>query len=116
MLKKTIFILLATFALLLFVVLIKTYLFSNKVTNTEGKPIVLVIDTAATAHLQEAVGIPTISYDNKIDSSAASFDTFFDFIYLNYPLVFKTLVLEKIGRHSLLLHWKGEKVHVSIRS
>ena len=109
MLKKTIYILLATFALLLFVVLIKTYLFSNKVTNTEGKPIVMVMDTAAAAHLQEAVGIPTISYDNKIDSSAASFDTFFDFISLKYPLVFKTLELEKIGRHSLLLHWKGEK-------
>jgi len=109
MLKKTFFILSISLVALLVIVSIKTYVFSEKQLPTEGYTYTLAIDSTACSHLQEAVGIPTISYDNKIDSSAASFDSFFDFIYLKYPLVFKTLETEKIGRHSLLLRWKGKK-------
>lgn len=56
-------------------------------------------------HLAGAVRIPTVSWDGSGDETA--FERFADWLESTYPLVWGTLVVDRIGVHSRLLTWPG---------
>lgn len=65
------------------------------------------IDTAAVSHLQEAVNIRSISYEDSTEAGLPGIDSLIGMLEQSYPNVFSRLKVERINGHSLLLTWKG---------
>ncbi|MGN1329189.1 MAG: M20/M25/M40 family metallo-hydrolase [Eubacterium sp.] len=57
--------------------------------------------------LSEAIKIKTISHENEEETDWAEFDRFHEFLKESFPLVHKTLTVEKVSTASLLFYWKG---------
>ncbi len=69
---------------------------------------VAAIDAQAAANrLAGAVRFETISFDDRPDASAQEFLGLHDYLARQFPLVHRTLTLEKVGQFSLLYTWPG---------
>ncbi|MFM2136646.1 MAG: hypothetical protein RL021_2046 [Bacteroidota bacterium] len=64
-------------------------------------------DSAAVSHLQEAVHIASVTYEDSAQAGLPLMDTLIGFLERTYPEVFSTLEHERINSHSLLFRWKG---------
>ena len=62
---------------------------------------------AAAERLAGAVRLRTISFDDRPDASAEAFVGLHDYLARQFPLVHRTLQLEKVGQYSLLYTWPG---------
>lgn len=60
------------------------------------------------AHLQGLVQIPTVSTPNDEHTDWSPFEKLHDYMKETWPLIFEKLELVKIGKASLLFHWKSE--------
>lgn len=60
------------------------------------------------AHLQGLVRIPTVSSVNDEHTDWSQFEKLHEYMKETWPLIFKKLELVKIGKESLLFHWKSE--------
>jgi carboxypeptidase PM20D1 len=68
---------------------------------------VAVDASAAAERLAGAVRFETISFDDKPDASADAFLGLHEYLARQFPLVHRTLKLEKVGQYSLLYTWPG---------
>lgn len=93
--------------LLLLVAGIKTALLVSNQEQTPGKRNNFPADTLAARHLQEAVNFATISTEDDSLSGLPALDSLINYLQFTYPEVFRTLVWQRVGGHSLLLQWKG---------
>ena len=60
------------------------------------------------SHLQGVVKIPTVSSVNDENTDWSQFDRLHQYMQESWPLIFEKLSLTRIGRASLLFHWKSE--------
>jgi carboxypeptidase PM20D1 len=58
-------------------------------------------------HLAEAINFPTISYRDRSQMSAETFEAFQQFLVATYPRLHQTLELERVAGLSLLYTWRG---------
>lgn len=110
--KKTFRLLAWLLALLVVALTVNTLVKSRNATADIGIRNIPPPDRNAANHLQQAVGIPSVSFDDLPDSSAKGLDTLIGFLHNVYPEVFRILEHEIIADHSLLLRWKGKKATV----
>src|SRR4051795_11733183 len=68
---------------------------------------VKVDERAAAERLAGAVRFKTISFDDKPNASAEAFLGLHVYLAQQFPLVPRTLNLEKVGQYSLLYRWQG---------
>ena len=67
-----------------------------------------VIDVAAAAErLSKAIGIPTISFDDRTNFDAGAFRDFHDFLQAAYPRVHSAMQRHVINDYSLVFHLPG---------
>jgi carboxypeptidase PM20D1 len=92
-------------AVLVIIILVKTFLFRSWQVQTSG--VTVTIGDEALGHLSGAVSIPTVSYatDSPVDTSA--FTSYIAFIQKTYPLVNEKLSLELFSNFSMVYTWKG---------
>lgn len=60
------------------------------------------------AHLKGVVQIPTVSSVNDEHTDWAQFDRLHQYMQEAWPLIFEKLSLTRIGKASLLIHWKSD--------
>lgn len=60
------------------------------------------------SHLQGVVKIPTVSSVNDENTDWSEFDRLHQYMQEAWPLIFEKLSLTRIGKASLLFHWKSE--------
>lgn len=60
------------------------------------------------SHLQGVVQIPTVSSVNDEHTDWSQFDRLQQYMQEAWPLIFKKLSLTRIGKASLLFHWKSD--------
>ncbi len=107
--KKILLGLLVAIVALVAVIVIKTKGFKSKqITAADGKRKDIAIDSAAVAHLSDAIKMRTISYDDTAMMVQATYDSFFTFLKTTYPLVFEKLGDTIINQRSMLLTWNGK--------
>ncbi|MBS1612250.1 MAG: M20/M25/M40 family metallo-hydrolase [Bacteroidetes bacterium] len=107
--KKILLGLLVVVVALVAVVVIKTKGFKSKqIVAADGKRKDVAIDSAAVAHLSDAIKMRTISYDDTAMMVQATYDSFFTFLKTTYPLVFEKLGDTIINQRSMLLTWNGK--------
>ncbi len=59
--------------------------------------------------LSRAIQFKTVSHRNYDQFNIEEFKSFYDFLKLSFPLVTKTLNIEKIGDFGLLYRWQGSR-------
>lgn len=99
--------------ILLFVgfILVKTLTFSSN--QLQVDPIAKVeIPEMAIAHLQEALRIKTISFENESDFDSTAFEAFNLLLRKNYPLVDSLLEHKAFNRYSHLYKWQGSNTNL----
>lgn len=69
------------------------------------------IEDAAVERLAGAVRIPTLSYEDHVDSAA--FRLLDTFLVKNYPLVDSFLEKERVNEFSYIWKWSGQNAHLS---
>ncbi len=89
------------------VVLLRTFASGSRQIQASPVAAVAVDAQAAAERLAGAVRFKTISYDDKPDVSAEAFLGLHEYLAKQFPLVHRTLKLEKIGQYSLLYTWPG---------
>ena len=99
---------LAVGALLLIVVLVVNTL---RFVPEEGEKVALervAVDAeTVTAHLSQAIRIPTIATGNEATQEYQSFRKFTAWAEQTYPLVYAAMDLKMIAEHTILLRWEG---------
>lgn len=60
------------------------------------------------SHLQGVVQIPTVSSVNDENTDWSQFDRLHQYMQEAWPLIFEKLSLTRIGKASLLFHWKSD--------
>jgi carboxypeptidase PM20D1 len=94
-------------AILLLVVLAKTWLLKTKQIS-EQTIAKNEFDKNANEHLAQAIRIETISYDDSLQFKPQAFIQFIDFIKKTYPSVANKLNFQIVNKYSLLIEWKGK--------
>ena len=96
--------------LLLFIALLvyKFVTYPSKQITTDGKRLEFPMLEAAVVHLQQAVRIPTVSYDQPGRMDTAAFDSIRNFLANAYPLLNKTCERTLINSFSIIYKWKGK--------
>lgn len=95
---------------LAFIFTYNTMTFSSKQVNVQAiEP--MKIEDAAVERLAEVVRIPTLSYEDQIDSAA--FRLLDTLILKNYPLVDSFLEKERVNEFSYILKWPGQNAHLA---
>jgi len=62
---------------------------------------------AIATRLSEAIGFPTVSYQNAEDFPVAAFEGFIEWVQSTYPEVNDAMTLERPGGYTLLYRWPG---------
>ncbi|HEX7366558.1 MAG TPA: M20/M25/M40 family metallo-hydrolase, partial [Pelobium sp.] len=93
--------------LLILVVLTKTALFRSKQMKVQQYKS-LHLNDSCVVHLQKAIRIKTVSYDDTTKMDSSAFYAFQQFLTQTYPLTFRQLKVERINKFGLILHWKGK--------
>jgi carboxypeptidase PM20D1 len=88
-------------------VLLRTFAPGSQQILTSPVAVAAVDAEAAAERLAGAVRFKTISFDDKPDASAEAFLGLHEYLARQFPLVHRTLKLEKIGQYSLLYTWPG---------
>ena len=68
------------------------------------------VEDAAVERLADAVRIPTLSFENRVDTAA--FQRLNDFILKNYPLVDSFLKKERVNQFSYIWKWPGQNARL----
>jgi carboxypeptidase PM20D1 len=99
-------------AVLLLVVLAKTWLLKTK--QMAVQTIVKnEFDKNANEHLAQAIRIETISYDDSLLFKPQAFIQFINFVKKTYPTIASQLNFEIVNKYSLLIEWKGKSDSLS---
>jgi carboxypeptidase PM20D1 len=99
-------------ALLIVVILVKTFLFRSRQVKTEEVRISLFGDSSL-LHLSEAVTYPTISYAVNSPVDTGAFRAYMGFVAAAYPLINSKLDKEVFNDFSMLFKWKGANVSLN---
>jgi carboxypeptidase PM20D1 len=89
------------------VISIRTFVSGSRQISASPIAAVAVDASAAAERLAGAVRFETISFDDKPDASADAFLGLHEYLARQFPLVHRTLKLEKVGQYSLLYTWPG---------
>jgi carboxypeptidase PM20D1 len=89
------------------VVLLRGFLGGSRQVAVAPVAAVAVDAEAAAMRLAGAVRFKTVSFDDKPDASASAFLGLHEYLAQQFPLLHRTLKLEKIGQYSLLYRWPG---------
>ena len=93
--------------LLAAVVLLRAFATGSRQISASPVAEVAIDAEAAAKRLAGAVRFKTISLDDRPDASAKAFLDLHQYLAQQFPLVHRTLKLEKIGQYSLLYSWPG---------
>jgi carboxypeptidase PM20D1 len=106
MIKKTLKILGLALLLLLFVLVIKTVLYSSNQLTAE--PVERVkIEESSVSNLSRAISFKTVSNADYTLTDTSEFAAFHSFLDSTYPFIFKNLGKEVHHNFALLYFWKG---------
>jgi len=89
------------------ILLINTLRFSSKQVLIDVQP-APALDSSAVKHLQSAIRVRTISYDDPAKFDSAAFLTFRRFLEEAYPTVHAKLNREIINGYSMIFSWPGK--------
>jgi carboxypeptidase PM20D1 len=89
------------------VVSLRTFMAGSRQMAVSPVAGVAVDAQAAAERLAGAVRFQTISFDDRPDASADAFLGLHAYLAREFPLVHRTLKLEKVGQYSLLYTWPG---------
>ncbi len=107
--KLTVISIAAFVALLLAVVLIRTWL-HTPADEEAVEPISHTADVQrAATRLAEAIRFRTVSHQNDADFDAAAFEGFISWFTTTYADVISAAPMERVGRYTLLLRWPGSE-------
>lgn len=93
--------------LLIFVIAFKTFYFNSKQLQVDTYLPLSVTDSSL-YRFQKAITFKTISNDYPVKMDSSAFFGFQKFLTESYPLVFSTMLVEKVNTFGLVLHWKGK--------
>lgn len=100
----------ALIALLVGIVLFKTFTFTSKQYTVKASPAPEATPEAI-QHFQEAIHYKTISYGDPALLDSAQFNGFHRFLQATYPNVHQKMTLQKILDYSLLYKWEGKNAN-----
>ncbi len=106
--KKLLFILIGIVVILLIVVLIKTFTYPFKKTNsknTDGWK--MIKDDSAIQRLSGGLKIPSVSAGELGDFDYSAFDTIKEYLKTSYPLVYENAEFEEVNKYGLVFRLKG---------
>ncbi len=106
MIKKIFSIIGVLLVLFVVVLLINTFTFNSK-QIAHPSIALLPLTEASISHMQEAVRISTISYENESEFDGSPFLAFHQFLSDTYPLTDSLLQHEIVNGYSLLYTWEG---------
>ena len=99
------------FAVLIAVVLIRTFTFqppaAADTASVTVAPAVTVDVAAAARRLSQAVQIQTVSHQDVADDQPAEWTRLHDFLQTAYPAAHAAMVREIVGKNTLVYTWKG---------
>ncbi len=104
--RKTLIFILFAFVVLSGILLYNTYSAKSKKISKGNAPLQLEVDPSAIAHLQKAVQIKTVSFDNPNLLDTSSFLAMHKLIDSMFPQVNTKLEKTVINSFSLIYHWK----------
>ena len=103
--------LLAIFAVLVAVILIRTFTFKPPAiadpASVSVAPPVAVDLGAAAQHLSQAVQIQTVSHQDQADDQPAEWTRLHDFLSATYPAAHAVMTREIVAKNTLVYTWKG---------
>ena len=94
-------------AVLLVVVIARTFLVESRQIRVDPVPEIAFDEKILIARFTKALQIPTVSHDDPQKVDSAAFIAMHRYLEKTFPLVHQHLTLEKIGGYSLLYRWKG---------
>jgi carboxypeptidase PM20D1 len=106
MLRKILFVFLASLFILVIVLFVNAY----RIPSRQMKPAnIASVDISSNAfeHLAKAITMPTISIKRGAPIDTNAFTNLHQHLRNSFPLVHSQLKLEKINQFSLLYHWQG---------
>jgi len=106
LLKKIIMYLGSIFLILFAVLLAKTLMLSSRQLNVD-KGENIDVDDSCFVRLSGAIQIPTVSHQNPEENDTSAFESFYQYLNINFPLVFSKLDVEKVNEYGLLMKWEG---------
>jgi carboxypeptidase PM20D1 len=107
MLKKILKFLLLLVAILIIVVLVQTWRFTESIPPTKAVAIPPLPDSAV-QHLSNAIQIPTISLSDTLPADSVALRQFRAFLEKSYPLVHQQLKRIIIDSFSYIYYWQGK--------
>ncbi len=107
--KKSVTGLAVLFSLLITVIVVRTFLYTDSETSQDGIPAVDVSldETSVVSRLSQAIQFPTISHGGKA-FDAEAFAAFNHFLHKSFPRVYSQLKVQQINDYSLLMEWQGK--------
>ncbi len=93
---------------LLGVLAVRTAGFRSRQPEVTAAPAV-VVDAGALPRLQQALRVPTVSFDDPTRIDRQAFTDFVALLAASYPRVHASLELERPGGEALLFTWKGRR-------
>ena len=96
------------FLIILFVLFINTWMFSNKQLAIEEMEFEEVDTNGAVQRLSESIKLKTISVQNDSETESKVFLDFHAMLEASFPAVHKNLKKEVVNKYSLLYKWSGK--------
>jgi len=106
MIKKILLFLLAALAVLVIVLVLKTFSFKS-VQPAYTPTTAIKVSDSAVAHFQQGIRFQTVSYGNLPPDSAV-FASFHQFLQKTYPLFYSKLSRTVIAKYTLVFKWTGK--------
>jgi len=101
------------FALLIAVVLVRTFTFKGPAAvdaaSVKVAPAVMVDLAAAAQHLSQAVQIQTVSHQDPAENQPAEWARLHDFLAATYPAAHAAMTREIVAANTLVYTWKGSE-------
>jgi carboxypeptidase PM20D1 len=104
--KKVLRIVFWAVAVLLLVIIIRTFAFSSRQIST-WESAVQPVGIEAAERLAGAVRIPTVSYEEEMPIDTGAFETFHKYLFETYPAIHESIIPIRFNSYSLLYEWKG---------
>ncbi len=108
---RLLFGLILIFAVLVAVVLIRTFTFKGSgavdTASVKVAPAIRVDVSSAAQHLSQAVQIQTVSHQNIADDQPGEWGRLHDFLVATYPAVHAAMTREIVGKNTLVYTWRG---------
>lgn len=105
--KKAIFIVLISAAILVSVLLVRTALHQPQALPPITRVDIPLDDERIANHLSNAIGFRTISHQRPEAFQAEEFEDFISWVAANYPEVHATMELQRVAKYTLLYRWPG---------